>query len=53
MFSIEEHIPIITDQPALSPDLNAIEMIWSIMKTEIEIKSPSNIHELELNIKET
>ena len=40
----------ILDHPAQSPDLNPIELIWAIMKKEIEINRPNNKAQLKLAI---
>jgi len=45
-----KHIPIIENLPPYSPELNPIEHIWAIMKTEVEKMHPANLDELKKSI---
>ena len=47
----ENNINFIKNHPPYSPDFNAIEFIWKILKDNVESKTPKNINELEEAIK--
>ena len=39
-------MPIVIDWPSNSPDLKPIENLWSIVKTNVERRRPTNLDEL-------
>jgi transposase len=49
---LESHIPKVLEWPANSPDLNLIENLWGIVKTNVKKRTPQNLDELELFLKE-
>ena len=47
---IRDNMPEIIDWPSNSPDLNPIENLWSIVKSNVEKKMPKNISDLRQHI---
>jgi len=43
---LQENFPEVIDWPSNSPDLNPIENLWSIVKSNVEKRMPKNIEEL-------
>jgi transposase len=43
----EENFPEVIDWPSNSPDINPIENLWGIIKTNVERRMPKNLAELE------
>lgn len=48
---LEQNIKEVLEHPPQSPDLNPIEIIWAIMKKQIEKENYKNLTELKLSIK--
>lgn len=44
---LESYVPKVLEWPANSPDLNPIENIWGIVKTNVEKRKPQNLGDLE------
>ena len=47
MTFIRQKVKVISEWPPNSPDLNPIEMLWSILKYTVKSRSPKNLQELE------
>ena len=43
-------IPNLLDHPPYSSDMNAIELIWKIVKDQVEKQSPKNLEEIKIAI---
>jgi len=47
-----KHIPYFPDVPPYSCDLNPIENIWSILKTQVQKRQPKDMDQLKIMIEE-
>ena len=51
-FLEEEKVCIIDDWPPQSPDLNVIENLWAILKSQVFKQNPKSVEELWLLVQE-
>ena len=49
---LNDNVPEVMDWPSNSPDLNPIENLWNIVKTNVEKRMPDNRGDLEQFMKE-
>jgi len=49
---LNDNVPEVMDWPSNSPDLNPIENLWNIVKTNVEKRMPDNRGNLEQFMKE-
>src|SRR3954470_22401281 len=43
---LQDNVPEVIDWPSNSPDLNPIENLWNIVKTNVERRRPKNLDNL-------